>query len=76
MIVQLRRQAGDIDVIEPERKHLARQRAAGDDEYPARAVPAARVARLGEDVGGRALPPTVVPANAGTRIMRRRHLSQ
>jgi hypothetical protein len=76
MIVQLRRQAGDIDVIEPERKHLARQRAAGDDEDPARAVPAARVARLGEDVGGRALAPTVIPANAGTRIMRRRRLSQ
>ena len=47
MIVQLRRQAGDVDVIEPERQHFARERAAGDDEDLARAVLAARVARFG-----------------------------
>ena len=38
MVVQLRRQAGDVDMLEPERQNLARQGAAGDDEDFARAV--------------------------------------
>ena len=51
MVVQLRRQAGDIDGVELERQHFARQRAAGDDEDAARALAAARIARFGEDFG-------------------------
>ena len=41
MVVQLRRQASDVDMVEPEREHLARQGAAGDDEDFSRAVLAA-----------------------------------
>ena len=36
MVVQLRRQAGDVDGVELEREHFARQRAAGDDQDAAR----------------------------------------
>ena len=36
MVMQLRRQAGDIDGVEPEREHFARQAAAGDDQDPTR----------------------------------------
>ena len=52
MVVQLRRQAGDVDVLELQRENLARQGAAGDDEDFSRAVLAAGKARLGEAVGG------------------------
>ena len=76
MVVQLRWQAGDVDVVEPERQHFARERTAGDDEDLARAILAARVARLGEDVGGRPLRATVIPANAGIQVVRRRRLLQ
>ena len=51
MVVQLRGQTGKVDMLEPERQHFTRQGAAGDDEDFARAVAAAREARLGEEVG-------------------------
>ena len=77
MVVQLRREAGDIDVVEPERQHFAGERAAGDDEDFSRAVAAARVARFSGDVGGGgAANATVIPANAGIQLMRRRRLWQ
>ena len=50
MVVKLRRQAGDIDVIEPERQHFARERAAGDDEDLARALVRRGKMRLGANV--------------------------
>ena len=50
MVMQLRRQAGDIDVIELERQHLARERAAGDDEDLARALALPGKLRLGVNV--------------------------
>ena len=52
VVVQLRRQAGDIDVVEPESQHLARQGAASDDQDFARAFPAAGIFRLGVNVVG------------------------
>ena len=51
-VVQARRQAGEIDRIEFQRKNLARQRAAGDDENFPRAVCPARVGGLGVNVFG------------------------
>ncbi len=50
MVVKLRRQAGDVDVLEPERQHLARQGAAGDDEDLARALGPPGKLRLGVNV--------------------------
>ena len=76
MVMQLRRQAGDVDVIELERQNLAGQGAASDDQDFPRALPAAGVACFGGEFGGRALPATVIPAFAGIQIMRRRRLSQ
>ena len=51
--MQLRRQAGDVDVIEPEREHLARERAAGDNQNATRSAGGRAVGRLGIDVGRR-----------------------
>ena len=48
--MKLRRKAGDIDGIEPERQDFARQGAAGDDEDFARGLPAAGRLRLGVNV--------------------------
>ena len=44
--MQLRRKAGDIDVIKAQRQHLARQGAASDNQDFARALPAAGRLRL------------------------------
>ncbi len=48
--MKLRRQAGDIDGVDPERQHFARQGAAGDHEDFARALSAAGKLRLGVNV--------------------------
>ena len=50
MVVQLRRQAGDIDGIEPEREHFARQGAASDDQDATRTTGGRTVHCLGIDV--------------------------
>jgi hypothetical protein len=50
MVVQLRRQAGDIDGVEPEREHFARQGAAGNDKDAARPAGETVVSRLGIDI--------------------------
>jgi hypothetical protein len=50
MDVQLRRQAGDVDMIELERQHFARQGAAGDDQDATRSAGGRTVHCLGIDV--------------------------
>ena len=49
MVVQLRRQAGDVDGVEIERKHFARQGAAGDHENATRPAGRRTVHCLGID---------------------------
>ncbi len=51
MVVQLRRQAGDIDGVELEREHFARQGAASNNENAARPARGCAIHRLGIDVG-------------------------
>ena len=46
MVVQLRRQAGDIDMVEPERQHFARQGAASDDQDATRSAGGRVVSRF------------------------------
>ena len=65
MVVQIRWQAGDVDVSSFKRQHFARQRAAGNDEDLARAVLAPRVARLSGDVGGFGAPRNCHPRERG-----------
>ena len=50
IIVQLRRQAGDIDVAKVERKHFARQGAASDDKDAACPAGGCEVDRFGIDI--------------------------
>ena len=76
VIVEARGQAGQIDPVEPESQNFARKRAAADDEHLAGALLAARIARLGVDVGDGRMLAAVIPANAGIQITSRRRLPQ